>query len=34
MNYKRNCKTYYQLYQFEWIVIVVDSSIQIHQHNH
>ena len=26
--------TAFQLFQFEWIVIVVDSSIQTHQHNH
>ena len=33
MNYKRNCVIHFQLYQFEWIVIVVDSSIQIRQQN-
>ena len=34
MNYDRNCMNNFQLTQFEWIVIVVDSSIQIRQHNH
>ena len=35
MNYNRNSmKNTIQLCQFEWIVIVVDSSIQTCQHNH
>ena len=34
MNYNRNCMNHFQLIQFEWIVIVVNFSIQIHQHNH
>ena len=34
MNYNRNCLNNFQLSQFEWIVIVVDSSIQSRQQNH
>ena len=34
MNYNRNCMNAFQLYQFEWIVIVVDSSIQSRLQNH
>ena len=34
MNYRGNCLNYFQFYQFEWIVIVIDSSIQIRLHNH
>ena len=34
MNSNRNCMNYFQLFQFEWIVIVVDSSIQIRLQNH
>ena len=34
MNYDRNCMNHFQLYQFEWIVIVVDSLIQSLQRNH
>ena len=33
MNSYGNCLIYYQLIQFEWIVIVVDSSIRIQQFN-
>ena len=29
-----NCMIHFQLSQFEWIVIVVDCSIQIRQQNH
>ena len=34
MNYQRNCMISFQRCQFEWIVIVADSSIQSLQHNH
>ena len=34
MNYHRNIVFHFQLYQFEWIVIKVDSSIQIRLQNH
>ena len=34
MNYNGNSMIHFQLSQFEWIVIVVDSSIQIHLQNY